>query len=86
MGYEVQITLQTLAFPSIVSENPKSYFTPLDPLRNGVLSPSACWPRGFAYGAPKFLPHKKFYTTLEAAWPKSGKVSECYNEFIKINL
>jgi hypothetical protein len=58
MGYEVQIGLQTLAFPDIAPENPKSYFTPLDPLRNGVLSPSACWLRGFAYGAPKFLPHK----------------------------
>ena len=42
MGYEVQIGLQTLAFPTLASENPKSYFTPLDPFRNGVLSPSVC--------------------------------------------
>ena len=40
MGYEVQIDLQTLAFPTIALQNWKSYFTPLDPLRNGVLSPS----------------------------------------------
>ena len=28
MGYEVQIGLKTLAFPTLASENPKSYFTP----------------------------------------------------------
>jgi hypothetical protein len=69
MGYEVRIGLKTLALPSIAEENHKSYFTPLDPLRNGVLSPSACWPRGFAYGAPKFLPQQK----LTAAWPGAEK-------------
>ena len=42
MGYEVQIGLQTLAFPTITRQNPKSYFTPLDPPSNGVLSPSVC--------------------------------------------
>jgi len=28
MGYEVRIGLQTLAFPTLAGQNPKSYFTP----------------------------------------------------------
>ena len=28
MGYEVQIGMQTLAFPTLAGQNPKSYFTP----------------------------------------------------------
>ena len=52
--------MKTLALLTLAIQNWKSYFTPLDPFLNGVLSPSACWPRGFAYGAPKFLPDPSF--------------------------
>jgi len=82
MGYEVQIGLKTLDFPSLARQKPKSYFTPLDPLRDGVLSPSACWPRGFAYGAPKFLPHKIAHGRMA----ESGKFLRCYNEVISLAI
>ena len=59
---------KNLGFPTLARQKPKSYFTPLDPLRNGVFSPSACWPRGFAYGMPKFLPQPLLLACRGLLW------------------
>ncbi len=77
-GWQVRIDLILLIFLRVVSENHKSYFTPLDPLRDGVLSPSACWLRGFAYGAPKFLPQPLLWGALRGG---SGSLFDTSNVF-----
>jgi hypothetical protein len=73
-GQQVWFALQTLIVLTIAPENPKSYFTPLDPLRNCVFSPVYSAPRHAGFGAsrmarPNSSPNPSFEARREVVVP-----------------